>query len=210
MRIALALALVAAVPACGSATPHGQRADAATDAPAPLAWVALQSKLGGDERAGTARLCARGTGTPWIAIGETTGTPIPAGQSYDDSPIGATCTVQETSDGAFSVMLAAAVSGNASIIVPQTSVSKDLGTVNTGIAAMFASATRQGDFEEADCTFDFGGQPADLDPTKAAGSPLGIEAGRIWGNLTCPSLTDPQNGTTCLGQAELHFENCVL
>jgi hypothetical protein len=37
---------------------------------------------------------------------------------------------------------------------------------------------------------------------------LGIAAGRIWGNLTCPMTVDSEHTLTCLGQAELRFDNC--
>jgi hypothetical protein len=168
--------------------------------------AAVASELGQGSESGAAMMCPHGVGLSWIAIGSDTSDPITSGTSYNGGPVSVSCSVHSTGDS-FSVTLSALLGGQGSISVVNSTINSDTTQVSMGITSNFERGDT-GDFKESDCTWDFGGQSTDIDPAKTAGNPLGIAPGRIWGNLTCPMMIDSEHNQTCLGQAELRFENC--
>jgi hypothetical protein len=168
--------------------------------------AAIASELGAGTQAGATMMCPLGIGMSWIAIGPDTDTTISTGSHYLGDPVTVGCTVHSTGS-AFDVTLSALLGGQGSISVSHANISSDTTQVNMNVQGSFARGNT-GDFVESDCTFDFGGQPTDLDPSKTAGAPLGVAPGRIWGNLTCPMIVNNEDGNVCLAQAEMRFENC--
>ncbi len=181
-------------------------ASGCTSSPAVTARAAVESELGSGGTA-TAAMCQQGTGESWIAIGAGTSDPISNGSSYQGDPVSVSCKVHPTA-GNFLVTLSAELAGAGAISVIDATISSDTTQVSTGITGNFSKVVITGEFTENACTWDFGGQPSDLNQDETAGNPLGIAAGRIWGNLTCPMLVNMSENTTCFGQAELRFENC--
>lgn len=178
-------------------TPPGD--DASADGGGPPR-AAVVSELGG---AGSA--CPIGIGMPWLSIGTDTSDPIANGASFSGSPVVVTCNVHPDGGG-FVLSLNASLGPAGSVAVLGSTTSAELSTVSTGFSGTFTGP--DGTFAQRDCTWDFGGQPTDLNAAHAAGNPLGIGAGRAWGNMTCPMIVNNEDGNVCLAQAELRFENC--
>jgi hypothetical protein len=168
---------------------------------------AIDSELGaGDTTMDGPAMCPEGTGLSWVQIGAGTGSPISSGTSYEGANVTVNCSVHPNGSN-FDVTLSGVLAGQGSISIAMASVNSDTTMVSTPVRAAFES-TNGGDYVESDCTWDFGGQSTDLNPGNVAGNPLGIEAGRIWGNITCPNAFNSESNYTCLAQAELRFENC--
>jgi hypothetical protein len=178
---------------------------ACSSSPPALPRAAVDSQLGAGTQMGATTMCPLGIGMSWIGIGSDTSDPITTGTGYNGDPVTVSCTVHPSSGG-YNVTLSALLGGQGSISVVNSTINSDPTQVSTGVTATFERAAN--DFHETDCTWDFGGQSTDIDPNKSAGNPLGIAGGRIWGNLTCPMTVDSEHTLTCLGVAELRFENC--
>lgn len=65
-------------------------------------------------------------------------------------------------------------------------------------------------FANTDGSYSSEGPTCTVNFTEGPGEPLGmgIMAGAVWGNVTCPTLTLVNGESVCGGMAEFKFENC--
>ncbi len=147
---------------------------------------------------GDTGVCALPDDPGVVAVGmmETT---VPTGNGINIS-----CTVSSAGGGAFHVQ-ASASNGNGTFTI-QGTMSADPTVAQTGIVATFsAPGIGYGNQNGGpSCTVSFtaiSGEPS------AVGA-MGIAAGRVWGNLTCPTLTSSAQQDQCEGIAEFKFEDC--
>jgi hypothetical protein len=129
--------------------------------------------------------------------------PINNGDSFGGNAVAVSCSVTAAGAGfnvSASATLDGATGGSISIIGTFTPT----GTQNN-IRGVFQSSAF-GQFSENDCTFTY-------DPGSFGNSFdqsfMGVAAGRVWGTLHCPTVTNTTEQRVCDGEAELRFENCA-
>ena len=185
----------------------GAVADASTmdadGAGTPPAGVFVNATLGPHLDANNNDLCPYGSPMTVLQIGTASVTPIPvvSGGTFQGAPVAVACAVT----GGFALNLTAGKEGFGQMTID--------GNVDlTGGAAIAATIISSGiTFTEANCTiaYTFMGSPVPTTP---------VARGRVWGHLSCPSMTDGQqrliNGgrlaqETCDGEADFRFENCT-
>lgn len=147
--------------------------------------------------------CSFPSGEAWVTAG-TDETSVPTGTM----DISVTCTVSP-SGGGFSVQ------GNITVnSSPQQSftitgtMSNSTAMPSAGITATFSRMA--GSYTGAGCTVNFNSLPSEPLAMDCAGNNcMGVYPGRVWGNLTCPTMDAEFGGTSvCEGTAEFKFEDC--
>jgi hypothetical protein len=139
---------------------------------------------------------------PWVNIGT------------DDSETGAavngtngvtvTCTVSPSGSG-FQVTASAGNATSALVIRGLLSPTAGATTEQPNITASFTSTLGSYSSGGPTCTVDFNANSSETNGTGV----MGVAAGRVWGNITCQSLS-AANGqqSVCEGVAEFKFEDC--
>ncbi len=193
--ITLVMALAAiAVASCSSSGP-----------PPQSAYIGSTLGINVNDLASTMSCTNQEANDPYFTVGSLSSSgvpsPVPTNTSVDGNVIGINCDVASSGTGSFSVNLeinqgevgAITISGMLTdSMAAQGNVSAVFTTTVGGTAAIsYASTT------ENPCTIT-------LNPK---GNPP-ITAGRIWGTLNCPMLTDAEANATCLGTAQFLFEEC--
>ena len=148
----------------------------------------VTGSLVGPGAAGSAA-CPLPSGTNWADMAKTND-----GDSFNGAGVAVNCKVSGNENDGYTVTAAVGLGGKGPI-----TISGHLTTARTEqpIAnATFLNAQPYGPFTSSDCTAKF--------PSGG-----GIASGRVWIDLTCPTLVDDQHGKTCKGSATLIFENCA-
>jgi len=143
-----------------------------------------------------AQKCQVGSGA-WLRIGEAADKAVEDGASYDNGAVTVQCRVVPEGD-AFSVNLTTQLKGagdekNGSVTIEGRFRADGK---QEGIRATFANG-QYGSFVQDDCTVEYTG-----------GTPQGVAAGRVWGVITCPKITNDSQDRVCEGTGEFKFENC--
>jgi hypothetical protein len=152
----------------------------------PRAQVILSGV--GPGAAGSAA-CPLPSFTPWADMPKTND-----GDSVNGAGVAVNCKVSGNENDGFNVAAAVGLSGKGTI-----TIGGHLTTARTAqplTSVSFQSSEPYGPFTGTDCTAQF--------PSGG-----GIASGRVWLDLTCPTLVDDQHGKTCKGSATLIFENCA-
>ncbi len=182
--VAASAALVSLV-GCSSSAP-----------PLPLAYV--NSLFVGPGSSGAA--CSYSSGT-WIQIENAPSAPDDAVQTGETTDKGASvtvsCSVHANSDGSFAVTATATLGGLGGGGLTVSGTFTSMGT-QMNIQGVFTRGDT-GTYQENDCTVAY-------DKTG-----MGIAAGRVWGDLSCPNESRSGESTpeSCAAQAEFKFENCL-
>jgi hypothetical protein len=174
---------------------------------APPPSVYLDSTLGINamDEMTTQSCTVQAAESPFFTIGTISGAGIPSpvlnGASSNGQPITINCSVTSSGSG-FNVNLEVSVGMTGGITLFSTTPITDTQGPQGGIQATFTTVTgANGISYESPSTM------ACTLTLSSLGNPP-ITAGRIWGSLTCPILTDPEANATCYGTAELLFQNC--
>lgn len=184
MAAAASTALVSLV-ACSSGPP-----------PLPLAYV--NSTFDGPGTSGAA--CSFSPGV-WIQIKNAPSAPDDAVQTGGTTDKGASvtvsCSVHANADGSFAVTATATLGGLGGGGLTVSGTFTSMGT-QMNIHGVFTRGDT-GTYEENDCTVAY-------DQTG-----MGIAAGRVWADLTCPNETRSGESMpeSCSAQAQFKFENCL-
>jgi hypothetical protein len=118
---------------------------------------------------------------------------------------GVTVTCSVTPNGS-NFDVSAIVQGPTSAFSFQGTLSNANPPVQSGVVVSFAG--------EGGVSFSSSGTPCTVDFTATPMEPsgaqtLGVAAGRIWGNVTCPMMSEaPPQMSVCTGVAEFKFEDC--
>jgi hypothetical protein len=140
------------------------------------------------------------TDTPVVFIG-TNETGVPTGTG------GVTVTCSVTPSGNGFRVIASASTATSAFAITGTLFDGDPTAMQAGVTASFASnatGVYTSDGDEG-CTVNVTATPAEPDATGI----MGIAAGRVWGNLGCPTLSEPKGTSICEGIAEFKFEDCA-
>lgn len=167
---------------------------------APTAKVFLNSQL----TAGTNGSAICGVTDPTLVVIGSSAASADDGSDQSGVGVKASCSVTANADGSFQVN-AIGVLGN----VGSVTITGKFTTSGeqTGIRGVFQSGVF-GRFEDTNCTVSYKNNPF-----------MGVAAGRVWGNIDCPSAADSFQSRTgadggptpraCEGLAEFKFENCA-
>ncbi|MFO0675650.1 MAG: hypothetical protein U0169_03890 [Polyangiaceae bacterium] len=130
----------------------------------------------------------------WLVVGEQYA-PKQDGDSQNGVPVSVTCEVR-AEGGAFVVTSQLILKSglNAGSV---TMIGKVTGNGDQTVKALF-TRDDTGTFEQDDCKLSF---------TRV--EKMGVAAGRIWGDITCPTASITDQNRTCAATAEVKFENCV-
>jgi hypothetical protein len=178
---------------CAAGAVTVSSASCSSAATPPQAYVS--SLIEGSQNAPGA--CAFGT-QPWVNDG-TYETSVPT----NTAGTSVTCTVAQNGTS-FNVDLNVQVPGPITLTIRGT-LTNDATATQTVTAAFGSQA--YGDYAGT-CTVDYlpVNEPKAL---KGSTSLMGVFPGRVWGNLTCPTLMNTIGQTSeCLGTAEFKFEDC--
>jgi hypothetical protein len=136
-----------------------------------------------------------------VAIG-TNETTVPTNMNG----ITVSCTVSASGSG-FAVT-ANVSNGTSNFTIEGTLSNADAATNQPGITASFAGNTVT--YDGANCTVNFTPLLTQPDAVQSNGQTLmGVAKGRVWGNLTCPTMNQSGGQTSvCQGTAEFKFEDC--
>lgn len=143
------------------------------------------------------------TDPSWVVIGSSSAS-VDDGADQTGVGVKVSCSVTANSDGSFQVNAIGVLGNVGSVtITGKFTTSGD----QAGIRGVFQRGDF-GHFEDTNCTVSYKNNPF-----------MGVAAGRVWGNIDCPSAADSsQNrqgadgGPTaraCEGLAEFKFENCA-
>ncbi len=159
--------------------------------------VTVNTQMGPGDEAGVndSGKCLLAT-TPWVVIGDTLH-PVDNGDQQSGASVSVSCSVKTEGTG-FQVSGSATLQGQGSLTItghfePRAG---DPPADQAGIRAVFQRGDT-GTFKQDDCTVSYANNPN-----------MGVAAGRVWGQITCPHATYDQQGRTCLGSGEFRFENC--
>ena len=119
---------------------------------------------------------------------------LTAGSSSVPVESGVTCSVHPTGTGSFDVNVEIAQGETSSITIAATLT--DTPSAQGGVSASFSTGTSV-EYTESDCTITLSSQ----------GNPP-IAPGRVWGTLSCPTVTDAKTYATCVATATFLFQNC--
>jgi hypothetical protein len=132
---------------------------------------------------------------PLLALGTPSGL-VRDGDMVNGARVEVTCQVRAIASG-FDVILNAKQPGVGFVTVSGTFT--ETGT-QSNVSATFSNTVGE-KFSATNCTFQYLASP-------------GIFPGRIWGHLDCAALVTAQSASvpqrSCVGIAEVRFENCVL
>jgi hypothetical protein len=135
---------------------------------------------------------------PFWTVGSSADNPVGNGSTWEGATYSVTCQVT-ASNGAYNIQLSLSEGEQYSINISGT-LSDSPGTVQSGINAEFANNVVQyGSTAENMCTITL---------TTMAPNNTPITAGRVWGTLNCPTLSDPEVNDVCTATATFLFENC--
>jgi hypothetical protein len=134
---------------------------------------------------------------PFFAVG-TLENPVASGASFQGAPITVTCVVRP-SGGSYTVDLSLTDGEQYSINISGT-LTDSPGTTQTGIDGELASNVSQ--------YASTAGAPCTIQLTTQAPGNTPITAGRVWGTLNCPAVSDPETNSVCAATATFLFENC--
>jgi hypothetical protein len=190
----------------GSSVSKGSASSASSSGnPGPPASVYIGSTLGTNpnDLASTMSCPYKSPGDPFLTVGIISAgipTPVPQGTRIGGNTVDVSCSVAPTASG-FAVNVE--VSEGQVDGVTLFGILTDTPGPQTGIQVTFTS-------DVAGIGMSFGSSAAA--PCSVTLSPRGvppITAGRVWGTLTCPMLTDLATQSTCFGSAEFLFQNCT-
>lgn len=155
----------------------------------PKAFIAAQLGPGNDQGVNDSTKC-RLTTQSWLTLGTST-VSIENGTKQSDADVVVSCAVTPEGDG-YRVSASATLTPGGTLSV--TGLFHKTGTQQN----IYASFTRgdTGSFKQSDCTVEY------------KGGSMGVDAGKVWGVLTCPKEYLSGQDRTCLGTAEFKFENC--
>ena len=177
--VVASLSAFALVPACSSNAPA-----------VPQAGISVEVTPGSN----TSAQCPVALPDNVWNIGDANLAPVKDGDSQSGAPVHVTCTVR-ANNGGFDVVGDIELQGKGSFTV-QGHMSGDTTQSQPGITATFVLAGGTGSWNESDCNVTF------------PQSDMGIAAGRIWAQIDCPTMKDPNRGTQCDGNAQFRLENC--
>jgi hypothetical protein len=167
-----------------------------SSAPPPTAYIASTLGTSTTEPMATESCTIQEPGAPFLPIGSLSSL-VPNEGVYEGNEVLIACQVSATGGG-FEVNLEVNVNSVGGIAV--SGMLTDTTGAQPGITASFTTTNGlSGDtYSSSDCTFTL----------STAGNPP-ITAGRVWGTLDCPTMTNMgAGGATCDGTATLLFENC--
>jgi len=160
----------------------------------PQAYVSSSIQASPNDPGG----CSFPSGQDWVEDG-TDETSVPT----NTAGTSVTCTVAQNGTS-FNVDLNVQMPGPFTLTIRGT-LTNDATATQTVTAAFGSQA--DGDYAGT-CTVDYTpvNEPKAL---KGSTSLMGVFPGRVWGNLTCPTLMNTIGQTSeCLGTAEFKFEDC--
>jgi hypothetical protein len=123
--------------------------------------------------------------------------PIKDGETWEQGAVGIACSVIQSGDE-FLVEASLALSGATGGLFRVDGKFK-AGGEQTNIHAVFTSRRSGNSYEQQDraCIVRY----TTVDQ--------GVAAGRVWGEITCPSVFNSNAETTCEATAQFRFENCT-
>lgn len=125
--------------------------------------------------------------------------PVKDGDQTQQGGAGVTCSVTPAGEGEFNVAVSLNLTGatGGTFVIRQSKVKTD-GAAN-GVSATFSKrggANIVYNQNDGGCSIRF------------TTSYQGVAAGRIWGEITCPKVTNSGAGVACQAKAQFRFENC--
>ena len=138
--------------------------------------------------------------SPFITIG-TAANPVADGTSFGGTPIQVDCQVHSTGGNSYDVDLSISEgpSGGLGGITLSGTLTTSTGPQTTITSAAF-NKTNQGEYSltsGSQCTV-----------TLSTETSPAITAGRVWGSITCPTVTFLESNATCYATATFIFQNC--
>ncbi len=119
------------------------------------------------------------------------------GDSFGQGTASVSCSVKAAGDG-FDVAASVALSGaTGGLFRIEGKLKPNTTEDQSGVYAIFTGRLSNGNYEQKDrtCIVSFEGAQ-------------GVAAGRVWGDIECPTAEDTTAKSTCRAVAEFRFENC--
>jgi hypothetical protein len=125
-------------------------------------------------------------------------TAVKDGDSFGQGTVSIACSVKATSNTEFDVDASLNLSGATGGFFKIDGHFTTTGD-QQNIHALFSSRKSGNTYEEKDrkCT------------VRYTTNTMGVAAGRIWGEIDCPTVENPGAGKTCEAKATFRFENCA-
>jgi hypothetical protein len=125
-------------------------------------------------------------------------TAIKDGESFAQATVAVSCSVTPVGSAEFDVTASVALSGATGGFF-QIAGKFTASGEQTGINATFSSRRSGNTYDQTDgaCI------------VRYTTGLQGVAAGRVWGEITCPTATTPSTETACEAVAQFRFENCA-
>jgi hypothetical protein len=124
--------------------------------------------------------------------------PVKDGDTYNQGTVGVSCSVKPAGPDEFDVSASLSLSGSPGGTFTLTQARVKTSGDQTGIRAVIAKRPGGNVYQQrtADCTIRY------------IAAHQGVAAGRIWGQIECPKVTNSTALTACKLVADFRLENC--